>query len=168
MKDWERGTTIFQVVITLAIISVLSGVVVHQMREWLPNYRLRSAVRSILIQIQKARMQAVQRCTVYYLDFDLDGDGSVEPVYCALWEDRNKNRHKEHQEESGTVVNLSSLPDIHLRAYPTDLGGPEHGPNKTSVEAGGGDGISFSRNRIKFNPDGTCSTGTIYLHNRKG
>jgi type IV fimbrial biogenesis protein FimT len=168
MKNKERGVTLNELIISLAVVGIVAAIGLPNLIQMVPNYRLTGAARSLVVQIHKAKLTAIQRGAVYYLDFDLDGDGKLESGGCFLWGDRNGNRHKEHLERSEMVLDLEKFPGVHLQAYPAELDGPEHGPNKTKIDAGGGDGVSFSQNRIKFNPNGTSSTGTIYLHNSNG
>ena len=147
---------------------ILAGYGVSHLIRIVPNYYLSSAARFFLFHIQEAKARAVYRGNIYYLDLDFDGDGILESGGFTLWEDNNANRHKDQTERCEMLFDLESFSQVHLKAYPYELGGPEHGPNNTDIDAGGGDGVSFSQNRIKFNPNGTCSTGTIYLHNSSG
>jgi len=168
MKHAEQGTTVQEVLVTLGILSILASVGGYGLSQALPNYRLSSAARSLLFYIQEARSRAAFQGTIYYLDFDLDGDGDVGTGPCVLWEDLNNNRQKDPQEKEEPSFGLKEFPSVHFRAYPSELGGPMRGPNNTEIDAGGGDGVSFAGNRIKFNPIGTCTSGTVYLHNQKG
>ncbi len=168
MKHTEQGTTVQEVIITLGILSILASVGGYGLSQALPNYRLASAARSLLFHIQEARGRSAYRAAILYLDFDSDGDGNVGPGRCVLWQDVNANKEKDPQEKEEPSFGLEEFPGVHFKAFPSELGGPERGPNNTEIDAGGGDGVSFSRNRIKFNPTGTCTSGTIYLHNQKG
>jgi type II secretory pathway pseudopilin PulG len=168
MKHTEQGTTVQEVIVTLGILSILASVGGYGLSQILPNYRLSSAARSLLFHIQEARSRAAFQRTVYYLDFDLDGDGDVGSGPCVLWEDLNNNRQKDPEEKQEHSLWLKEFPSVQFRAYPSELGGPRRGPNNTEIDAGGGDGVSFAGNRIKFNPIGTCTSGTVYLHNQKG
>ena len=168
MKNKERGVTLNELIISLAVVGIVAAIGLPNVIQMVPNYRLTSTARSLVVHIHRAKLQAIQRGAVYYLDFDLDGDGNLESGGCFLWGDRNGNRHKEHLEKSEMVLDLEKFPGVHLQAYPIKLDGPGRGPNNTKIDAGGGDGVSFSQNRIKFNPNGTCSTGTVYLHNSNG
>ena len=168
MKNKERGVTINELMISLAVVGVLAAVGLPKFVKIVPNYRLTGTARSLVVQIHRAKLKAVQQGTIYYFDFDLDGDGNLESGGCFLWGDRNGNRRKELLEKSDMLMDFETLANVHLQPYSHKLGGPERGPNNTKIDAGGGDGVSFSQNRIKFNPDGTCSTGTIYLHNSNG
>lgn len=168
MKFSEKGFTLKELLVSLAIVSVTSAWGLPHLVEMVSNYRLTSAARSLVVQIHRAKLRAISQSAIYYFDFDLDGDSDLESEGCFLWGDRNGNRRKERLEKSDMIFALSLFPKVHLKAYPAELGGPERGPNNTKIDAGGGDGLSFAQNRIKFNPNGTCSTGTIYLHNDKG
>ncbi|HYA02092.1 MAG TPA: GspH/FimT family pseudopilin [Syntrophobacteria bacterium] len=166
----ERGVTLIKVVVAMALVATMAGVGVHQVTLWLPHFRLTSAARAILIQIRRAKLQAIQQRAVYYVDFDVDGDGNLRTGGCVLWEDWNNNHHRDQVERGETILDFQALPGVYLKPYPQELGGPARGPNDTPIYTGGNDGAMFSGglNRIKFNPDGTCSAGTIYLHNAKG
>ncbi len=168
MRLGERGVTILQLLVAMALVGTLAGVGIHQVTLWLPHYRLTSATRALFLQVRRAKLQAIQRGTACYLDFDVDGDGNLRSRGCVLWEDRNNNTKREQVERGETVLDFQALPGVYLKPYPQELGGPDRGPNGTEINAGGGDGVTSDRNRINFNPDGTCSAGTIYLHNAKG
>jgi type II secretory pathway pseudopilin PulG len=168
MKNGERGATLSEIVISLAVVSVVTAVGLPKLVKIIPNYRLTSTARSLVVHIHRAKLKAVQQGSIYYFDFDLDGDGNLESGGCFLWGDLNGNRRKELLEKSDMVMDFGTLANVHLQPYSRKLGGPKRGPNNSKINAGGGDGVSFSQNRIKFNPNGTCSTGTIYLHNSNG
>jgi type II secretory pathway pseudopilin PulG len=168
MKHHEGGATFNELIISLAVVGIVAAISLPNLIQVVPNYRLASAARSLLAFIQEAKSRAVYRGTICYLDFDLDGDGDLASGGCVLWEDRNGNLRKQLLERNETSFELKVFPGVQFQAYPYGFGGPKRGPNNTNIAAGGGDGVSFNQNRIKFNPNGTCSTGTIYLHNRRG
>jgi len=168
MTNRDRGATLTQLLVALGVIGSLVVIGADQVNQWLPHYRLTYAARALLIQTRRAKLQAVQRGQVYYLDFNVNGDGILQPGGCVLWEDRNNNHQRDRLERSQTVLDLEAIPGIALKPYPAALGGPTRGPHDTEIYAGEGDGVTFNFDRIKFNPNGTCSAGTIYLHNHKG
>jgi len=166
MKPRQRGATLTQVIVTMGIASSLFLVGAHELMQWLPAYRLSAAARTLVIHIQRAKIQAIQRRSSSYLDFNPGPSQSCRRA--LLWEDRNDNHRRDQREPARIAWDLAAHPGIEFGPFPQEFGGPARGPNKTSVTAGGSDGITFAGNRIKFNPDGTCSTGTIYLHNQRG
>ena len=168
MKNNKRGATLSEIIISLAVVGVMTAVGLPKLVKIIPNYRLTGTARSLVVHIHRAKLKAVQEGSIYYFDFDLDGDGNLESGGCFLWGDRNGNRRKELLEKSDMVMDFGTLANVHLQPYSHKLGGPKRGPNNSKIDAGGGDGVSFNQNRIKFNPNGTCSTGTIYLHNSNG
>jgi hypothetical protein len=168
MMNRERGVTLTELVVIMGVVATLMAVGAYQINQWLPHYHLTAAARTVFFQIHRAKLQAIQRGAVYYLDFDVDDDGNFRSGGCVLWEDWNRNLQKEPVERSETILDLQALAGVRLRSYPSELGGPTRGPHDTDVLAGGGDGVTFNLDRIKFNPNGTCSAGTIYLHNSKG
>ena len=168
MSNGERGATLTQLLVTLSVLGTLLLLGIHQVNQWLPHYRLNAAARALLAQIHRARLQAIQRGTALYLDFDVDGDGNLRSGGCLLWEDRNGNLRKDPLERGETVFDFMAPPGVWLKPYPRELGGPNRGPHDAEIGAGGADGVTFTLDRIKFNPNGTCSAGTIYLHNTKG
>ena len=168
MKNRESGVTLNEIIISLAVVGVVTAVGLPKLVKIVPNYRLTSTARSLVVHIHRAKLKAIQQGSIYYFDFDLDGDGNLESGGCFLWGDRNGNLRKELLEKSYMLMDFETVANVHLQAYSGKLGGPKRGPNNTKIDAGGGDGVSFSQNRIKFNPNGTCSTGTIYLHNSNG
>ena len=168
MKNIQPGLTLIEIVISLAVVGVVAAVGIPRLATSMVNYHLTGVARYLVVQIHKAKLTAIRQGTIYYLDFDLDGDGNLKSEHCFLWGDRNGNRRQELLEQSRLVLDLKMSPGVQLQSYPHELGGPKRGPNNTKIDAGGGDGVSFSQNRIKFNPDGTCSTGTVYLHNNNG
>jgi prepilin-type N-terminal cleavage/methylation domain-containing protein len=85
MKNKERGVTLNELIISLAVVGTVAAIGLPNLIQMVPNYRLTGAARSLVVQIHKAKLMAIQRGAVYYLDFDLDGDGKLESGGCFLW-----------------------------------------------------------------------------------
>jgi hypothetical protein len=87
-KQGERGVTIVQVVITLAILSIVSTFTVMGIRTARANIRLTNSSRRFASHLEKARADAVRRhgdsmvtpmsLTSYSVTMDFDLNGSVE------------------------------------------------------------------------------------------
>ncbi|MBW1981385.1 MAG: type II secretion system protein [Deltaproteobacteria bacterium] len=166
MKFGCRGMTLIQLLVAASLLGILTCIAVPWAQRILPNYYLSAAARCVVRSIHRARMQTIRTCSIHYLDFAAAKGEEPESSVCILWQDRNGNGHKDETESEDFVFSLESYPGCHYRAFPTAEGGPSCDFNNNSVDAGEGDGVTFNKNRIKFNPNGTCSSGTIYLHNR--
>jgi prepilin-type N-terminal cleavage/methylation domain-containing protein len=90
MKNRDRGVTLNEVLISLAVVGVLAAVGLPKLVKIVPNYRLTATARSLVVQIHRAKLKAIQQGIIYYFDFDLDGDRNLESGGCFLWGDRNE------------------------------------------------------------------------------
>ena len=66
----NNGFTLIELMIGMAIISLLSMVVVPQFNAMLPRYRLKSAARGIQANMQTARLQAIKENNPVQIRFD--------------------------------------------------------------------------------------------------
>ncbi len=60
IREKQRGFTLIEVVMVIAIIAILLTIAVPAINGWLPNYRLRSAARAIYSDFQRAKFAAVK------------------------------------------------------------------------------------------------------------
>ena len=70
----HSGFTLMELMITIAIISIMAAIAVPGFIGWLPKYRLGNAARDILSVVEKARMEAVKRNTSVGLAFNTGSD----------------------------------------------------------------------------------------------
>ena len=56
----NSGFTFVELMIVIGMISILSAIAVPSAMKWMPNYRLKAAVRDLYSNMQKARMVAVK------------------------------------------------------------------------------------------------------------
>ena len=59
--DRESGFTLVELIITIAMIAVISAVALPNFLDWLPNHRLRSAAHDLFSNFQKAKLEAIKR-----------------------------------------------------------------------------------------------------------
>ncbi|ROR01933.1 GspH/FimT family pseudopilin [Desulfosoma caldarium] len=165
---WDRAMTLVELMVVLGLMALLLTLISVHIHS--ASYRLKSAVSTLRTLIQRARLEAVRTNKNTYLDFDADDDGIMASV--VLWVSMDSresspslNEGKDRVLISQALVNPpgSSGNRPTLGAVPASAGGPSVGAPRD----GGSipeDGVSFSGNRINFNPDGTSSTGSVYIH----
>lgn len=72
-KD-RSGFTLIELMVAVAIISVLAGVAIPTFSAWLPNYRLKGAARDLYSNIQLAKMEAIKQNTDISITFQAGPD----------------------------------------------------------------------------------------------
>jgi len=68
------GFTLMELMITIAIVAILSAIVVPNMIGWMPKFRLGSESRDMLSNILKTRQQAIKDNTIYSILFDVGAE----------------------------------------------------------------------------------------------
>jgi prepilin-type N-terminal cleavage/methylation domain-containing protein len=65
----ESGFTMIELLMTMIILAALAAVAIPGFSSWLPNYRLKSAVRDLYSSMQLAKLEAIkqnQNCSVTF------------------------------------------------------------------------------------------------------
>jgi prepilin-type N-terminal cleavage/methylation domain-containing protein len=68
----KDGLTLIELVITLAVVAVLTVLFVPNLGRWVSHYRLRGAVREIVSQMELAKIKALKSNLEYRILFDLE------------------------------------------------------------------------------------------------
>jgi type IV fimbrial biogenesis protein FimT len=154
----KGGFTIIELLVTLIILGILATVAIPGFSRFMPNYRLRSALRDVGSNFQLAKMTAVRRncnCTVTFKQ------AIGETIYdYIVYVDSNNNLEYDAGEEVIAKVLWTDYKDITF-----------------DLTKGGGDGLTFTDNdeglpSIAFRPNGATrnnaggfGAGTLFLKN---
>ena len=77
----QKGFTLLELLVTVAICGILSAIAVPHVIKWLDNTRLRSSVMELFTDIQHARMTAVKTNRNVILVFNTTHQGMVDGTY---------------------------------------------------------------------------------------
>ncbi len=86
-KNSNSGFTLIEMMVTVAIVSVMIGIAVPNIIDWFPRYRLKSATRDLVSFMQKTKIQAVKTRNSLQIVFD----DSVSPGFYYLDLDKDDN-----------------------------------------------------------------------------
>jgi prepilin-type N-terminal cleavage/methylation domain-containing protein len=150
--DLHQGFTLVELIVALSIFAILCSIAIPAYSSWLPDYKLKSAVRELYSNMNLAKMLSIKENKKYQIVFETGGLGSYRVV-----------------RPDGTTEKR-----IKFEEY-DKIGGVGYGAGRAtkSAKEGGGliqaDGVSYQNNKISFNPKGLASgMGYVYLENQKG
>ena len=160
------GFSVVELLFVLAAIATLAGVGIPLTTNALDELRVGMAARYVAGRIVAARLDALQRSTTLGLRFDAGG-ADYTFTTCV---DGNDNGLRTAEIASGTDWQLAPaeylgqrFADVHfgLAAGVPDLDG--------SRQTEDGDGVRLGSSRIlSLGPDGTATSGTLYIRGRRG
>ena len=150
MMGSEKGFTLVELTIVIALIAVVSAIAVPNIVVWRQNAELRGAARDLLSDIQLAKITAIERNKYCAITFNQSPPGYM------IYVDANENLQYDGGDESVKSVLLST-----------------YGTTSYDSSQGGGDGLTFSNpsNAVAFAPDGLpkslsgFGSGTVSLKN---
>lgn len=162
----EAGFTLFEVVVVMALIAILSAVAVLSMAFYIPNLRLKSAAQDINLQIRKSRLEAIrrsERVAIRFYATDVSGTQKFGPI---IWVDDN-------YDPGNPAHPLLETGERVLFRMPLDESGgvPEVQQYKgiRFDNSYAGDGVTFQDNAFVLNSRGISNrSGSIHLYNARG
>jgi len=156
MMRQEKGFTIVEVCIVIAVIGVLAAFAIPNFLNWLPKMRVNSAARDLVSEMQLTRMQAVSERNNYVITFNI---GSNQ---YSIYDD-DDNDFATAGAESGELVKTVNIgtdnPGVQF-GYISGTQKPTGGSITTAVAFGS----TSSPIRETFKPNGAASlSGSVYL-----
>ncbi|WP_051305294.1 GspH/FimT family pseudopilin [Desulfogranum mediterraneum] len=161
-KRDQRGFTLIEVVVVLAIIGVMAAVAIPAFMSWLPDIRLRSATRDLFLDMQLAKQEAIkrnERVVIQINDVVCGGLPNSVPEpgggYTIFIDDGSgANTGNNTQDGDEPTWRSAAMPkNVALCVTKND----------------GTDGVTFTGEWTGFNPTGLpISIGTVTLCNDQG
>jgi prepilin-type N-terminal cleavage/methylation domain-containing protein len=154
----ESGFTMVELMIVIAIASIMASVAVPSIIDLIPTYRLKGAADDIFSNMQLAKMGAIKENHKWAIIFDT----SVSPGKYYVCSDDGANNTWDGPGGDDTIQRTIDLSDYRSSV---DYGhGIAPNPIEGSFEA---DDITYSSNTLIFNARGTCTQGYVYLKNSR-
>ncbi len=98
----QKGFTLVEVMIVVAIIGILSAIAIPNISSWLPNIRLRAAARDVFSDMMRAKMEAIKTNTTTSLTFT---SGTGTPCVGGAYQFTNS---------TGIIIDISMAKDVCL------------------------------------------------------
>jgi type II secretory pathway pseudopilin PulG len=159
----DRGITLLELVFVVSVTVVIAGVAVPLTGDALDEARTGAAARYLAGQIVSSRMDAVNRSRCVALRFE----ASTPDYRVARYVDGNGNGVR--TAEVGRIDPIDGVPKRIGDDFPNVRFGLAEGlPDVDGVRGTGTDGVRIGSARIlTMSPDGTATSGTLYLEGRR-
>ena len=157
------GFSLIELLFAVAIAGTVTAVAVPQGLRALDEFRTRSAARYLAQRAIEARFEAVTRSTATGLRFE----ASAQDYWMASVSDGNGNGLRTLEIQRGIDPTLSPPERLDSHFAGVAFGILDGVPDADGQPANGTDGIRLGTTKLlSMNADGTCSSGTLYLHGR--
>lgn len=152
-----------ELLFSVAIAGTVAAIAVPQGLRALDDFRARSAARYLAERIIDARFAAITRSTATGIRFEVDAaDYRMTSV-----SDGNGNGLRTLEIQRGIDVTLSEPERLEMHFAGVVFGILAGLPDADGQPANGSDGVRLGASKLlSMNADGTCSSGTLYLHGR--
>jgi prepilin-type N-terminal cleavage/methylation domain-containing protein len=82
MSD-EKGFTLIEMIVVLAILGILLGIAAISGRDWLDRYRVEGQIKQMYADLMNARVSAMQRNRVFFVTLGTNQYAVYEDTYSA-------------------------------------------------------------------------------------
>ena len=160
------GFTAIELLLSVAIVVTTLGIAIPATSSALEHTRTSTAARYLAGRIVSARLEAVQRSARVALRFER-GEGGYT---FAAFADGNGNGVRTAEMADGTDPPLTASEQLSAHFAGVELALTGGVPDLDgAVSAADGDGVRIGSARIlTLGPDGTATSGTLYLRGRRG
>ena len=160
------GFTALELLLAVAIAITVAAIAVPLTSDALDQIRTGMAARYLEGRIMDARMHAIRRSTSVALRFEAEADD----YRFAEYFDGNGNGVRSAEISAGIDPELAPRQFLRDQFAGLSFGLPANIPDiDGALSSSSRDGVRIGTSRIlTLGPDGTATSGTLYLHGRKG
>jgi type II secretory pathway pseudopilin PulG len=164
LRGFTPGFTILELLFALAIAGTLTTIAVPQGLRAVDDFRTRAAARYLAQRLGDARLGAIKRSLAQGLRFEAGSpDYRITTVV-----DGNANGLRTSDIQCGVDRTLTQPELLSMHFHDVVFGILDGVPDADGQPANGTDGVRVGTSKLlAMNPDGTASSGTLYLHGRE-
>jgi type II secretory pathway pseudopilin PulG len=164
LRGFTPGFTILELLFALVIAGTVTTIAVPQGLRALDDFRTRAAARYLAQRLADARLSAIKRSLAHGLRFE-----AATPDYrITTVVDGNANGLRTSDIQGGLDRTLTQPEPIGSHFRDVVFGILDGVPDADGQPANGTDGVRVGASKLlAMNPDGTSSSGTLYLHGRE-